>query len=372
MMLFVGVPAAAYIIGFNVFSSPDPPVLGAADKKLDIRSSLPDLTGIKTTTYVSSTGADNNESGSSSRPYKTISYALSQAEPGTRIVVLPGTYSEHIVTTRDGSLSLPIVLQAKGKVVLKGEDKSGRTIELKHDYHVIDGFEFAGNDIPLWIQGANHNIIRNNYIHHADGECLRIKYHSSYNLVEGNRIEHCGLKDYVRDGGGKNGEGIYIGTAPEQLSRNPSSETDNSHSNLVSNNTIATNGNECVDIKEGSSRNIVEFNSCTRQLDDKSGGMNSRGNENIFRYNHIFNNRGAGIRFGGDTKADGINNQAYGNKLEGNQGVALKVQRMPQGLICGNTQRGNKKLSNNKNVTNSACTFSLEEPGVQQPETKGL
>ena len=57
--------------------------------------------------------------------------------------------------------------------------------------------------------------------------------------------------------------------------------------NLVRGNTISTNGNECVDIKEGSRENIVEDNSCTRQLDRESGCYNVRGDDNIIRYNGI-------------------------------------------------------------------------------------
>lgn len=350
-LLFVATPTIAYRIGLNIYSPSPSSIMGVQDKALDTRPALPDLNGIKTTVKVG--------------PGASLAAAVAKAEPGTRIIVQAGTYQEHIVTRRSGTSRWPVILQAEGKVILKGDGSSGRIFELKHDYYVIDGFEFTSHDTALWLEEADHNIIKNNFFHHADGECVRLKYQSSNNLFERNRVENCGLDDFVRDGGGKNGEGIYIGTAPEQLEKNPSPEMDNSHTNLVRNNTFITNGNECVDIKEGSSRNIVEFNSCSGQKDSNSGGLDSRGNENVFRYNYVFNNRGAGIRFGGDTKADGLNNQAYGNRIEGNKNVALKVQRNPQGLICGNTERGNKKLTNNKQVTNPNCSFDLEKPGVQ-------
>ena len=51
-----------------------------------------------------------------------------------------------------------------------------------------------------------------------------------------------------------------------------------------------------LDIKEGSSFNIVEYNKCTGQRDPNSGGLDSRGNDNIFRYNEIYDNLGAGVR----------------------------------------------------------------------------
>ena len=53
--------------------------------------------------------------------------------------------------------------------------------------------------------------------------------------------------------------------------------------NLVTGNEITTRGNECVDIKEGASFNVIEHNECQEQLDDESGCYDSRGNDNTFR-----------------------------------------------------------------------------------------
>ena len=53
--------------------------------------------------------------------------------------------------------------------------------------------------------------------------------------------------------------------------------------NYVSGNTIETNGNECVDVKEGSTYNVIESNICSMQLDENSGCFSSRGDANTFR-----------------------------------------------------------------------------------------
>ena len=71
--------------------------------------------------------------------------------------------------------------------------------------------------------------------------------------------------------------------------------------------------------------------------------MDSRGNDNIFRHNEIYDNLGAGVRLGGDNRKDGINNQVYGNKIINNQSGGISFQRMPQGQICGNEMQGNAK-----------------------------
>ena len=173
-------------------------------------------------------------------------------------------------------------------------------------------------------------------LRHAGGECVRMKYFAHHNEVAWSSISHCGVDDFHGDGGAKNGEGIYIGTAPEQLHRNPTMKLDGSNGNWIHHNRFDTRGNECVDIKEGSRFNLIEYNACTGQLDKNAAGVSSRGNDNIIRFNHIFGNRGAGIRFGGDTERDGIHNHAYGNVLQGNHYAAFKIMAMPQRRLCGN------------------------------------
>ena len=53
--------------------------------------------------------------------------------------------------------------------------------------------------------------------------------------------------------------------------------------NLVDDNKITTRANECVDVKEGASFNVIQYNECEEQLDDESGCYDSRGNDNTFR-----------------------------------------------------------------------------------------
>ena len=59
---------------------------------------------------------------------------------------------------------------------------------------------------------------------------------------------------------------------------------DESNYNLVTGNELIPRGNECVDVKEGASFNVIEYNERQEQLDDESGCYDSRGNENTFRY----------------------------------------------------------------------------------------
>lgn len=98
-------------------------------------------------------------------------------------------------------------------------------------------------------------------------------------IITDNFIEDCGIYDFRFQFDGKIGEAIYIGTSSNQWTDGP----DGSNYNLVSGNTLIPRGNECVDIKEGATMNVVEKNDCAEQLDEESGCYDSRGNGNIFR-----------------------------------------------------------------------------------------
>jgi PKD repeat protein len=307
----------------------------------------------------------NSASGTSSAPLKTVGAALAKAAPGVTIHVLPGTYAETLTAATSGRADAPITLRAEGRVVLAGSTKSGRVLSVLADDWVIEGFDITGRDNGVWLQGAHGVVLRNNEIHDLAGECVRVKYLSTANVIERNSIHDCGLDDFVRNPGtGKNGEGVYIGTAPEQLSRNPTPVPDASNANIVRDNVVVTNGNECVDIKEGATANVVEFNDCTGQKDPESAGFDARGSGNVFRYNVSHDNVGGGVRVGGDGVTDGVANDIIGNVLAGNLGYGIKAIRTPQGTVCGNTIVGNGSGAiSDKSVQNPACPSLTPTPG---------
>ncbi|MDQ0560058.1 hypothetical protein QO004_001840 [Rhizobium mesoamericanum] len=295
----------------------------------------------------------------------TIQDALAIAQPGDTIVLSPGTYMQDFRSVRDGQLGKPITIEGSLASVVKGGGQP-RVIEINHSYielrnFTVDGrFERANTkksyrDKLLYVIGNTPGKeltglrVLGMDIRNAGGECVRLRYQARQNEIAYSRISSCGRFDFLFDDGGKNGEGIYIGTAPEQLGGRgaPDGAIDRSDRNRIHDNVIATGGNECVDIKEGSSGNIVEKNSCTGQKDPNSGGFDSRGNSNVFRYNLVYDVVGAGVRLGGDEESDGVNNDVYGNTFR-NVGVGLiRAQRAPQGKICENISQNNRVVSTN-------------------------
>ncbi len=304
--------------------------------------------------FVAPTGSDG-DAGTRERPLRTIGAALARAQPGTAITLAAGEYREPFKTVRSGTPQAPISICGPRDAVVRGVPGTGRLVEINHDYITLSGFTLDGlygdpssaagyaDKLVYAIGTAPRDGVRGLRLlgmtfRNAGGECVRLRYFAQRSEVADSTFRTCGVYDFRFKEGGKNGEGVYIGTAPEQQGQNgaPDAAADRSDRNWIHDNSFVTKGNECVDIKENSSRNLVEGNRCTGQRDKESGGFDARGNRNTFRFNVSYGNRGSGIRFGGDGKRDGIENRAYGNVLRDNGQYGIAMRRNPQGRICGN------------------------------------
>lgn len=309
--------------------------------------------------FVSPKGNDANNGLSTNTPFAKIQKAIDLAQPGTIITLLEGEYRQNVVTHRNGTKQAPITITGPQNAIVRGSG-GARIIEVNHDFISLKGFTVDGlhgdaqskngyRDKLLYVQGTEQLAgvtglkVLNMTFKNAGGECVRLRYFAQNNEFAFNTVSRCGVHDFAFKNGGKNGEGIYIGTAPEQTGddKNPTKDTDQSNNNWVHDNVFNTQGNECVDIKEGARDNLVEKNTCTGQKDPESGGMDSRGNNNTFRANEIFGNVGAGVRLGGDESGDGIQNSVYDNVIKDNKNGGIKFMRELQGKICGNTMSGN-------------------------------
>jgi hypothetical protein len=309
--------------------------------------------------YINPAGSDANDGRTTSSPFRTIQKAVDLAQPGDVINLAPGSYLQDVVSRRSGTPTAPITLTGPAGAVVKGGGNA-RIIEINHDNITLDGFTIDGlwaaptsasgyRDKLLYalgkapFDGVNGLRVLNMTFKNAGGECVRLRYFAQRNEIARSTFLSCGVNDFRFNAGGKNGEGIYIGTAPEQLGdgKNPTTDPDQSNANWIHHNSFNTQGNECVDIKEASVGNIVEYNTCTGQQDPNSGGFDSRGNGNIFRNNESYGNIGAALRLGGDTSATGIGNDVYLNSFHDNRAGGIAFQRTPQGKICGNVMSNN-------------------------------
>ena len=307
--------------------------------------------------YVSPDG-DNASSGASpSQPLRSIQHALQLAQPGDTIHLAPGHYYQDVFTVRDGAPGKPITVVGTANAVVHGLT-SHRIFQVHHDYISLIGFTIDGlrrNAEPnrmgafreklLYVigyderDGVHHLRVLGMTFRNAGEECLRIKYFARDNEIAYSSFHDCGIWDFVFHAHGVVGEAVYLGTSSKQWDINLTIEPDITARNWVHHNYMDTQGNECVEAKEGTEHNIIEYNICTGQKDPNSGGIVSRGKANIIRYNEIYGNVGAGVRLGGhlvDGVQYGVENVVYGNVIYDNAAGGVKVMVDGQALICGN------------------------------------
>lgn len=308
--------------------------------------------------YVAPHGNDENAGDSPVTAFATLQHALDLVQPGDTIHLLPGDYFENVVSRLAGRADAPIMIIGPVDAVLHGAGATSAAFYLTHNDYTLSGFTLDGlygdptqkegyTQKLLYVQGEDINQgvsglhVLNMRFQNAGGECLRLRYFAQNNEIAYSTFTTCGLLDFAFAEGGKNGEAIYIGTSSTQWDdgKNPTAAPDESSHNWVHHNVINTQGNECVEIKEGGSANLVEYNTCTGQLDPDSGGIGVRGDGNIIRYNVVHGNIGAGVRLGGhevDGIQYGVQNAVYGNRFLHNVAGGINIAVGPQASICGN------------------------------------
>ena len=165
------------------------------------------------TYYVATTG-NNSNSGTSTKPWRTVAYAASKMVAGDTTYVRGGTYREGLIRfTRSGTSSAPIkllnepgqspVIDCPSQRVLLSA--SGTTSRI--GWITIEGFEIRNGSEGIKFNNAHDVTIRRNWIHHARkgilGNGTRI-------LIDRNRISHNGINPTLDQGIYTNGTAITI------------------------------------------------------------------------------------------------------------------------------------------------------------------
>lgn len=312
--------------------------------------------------FINPDGDDDNSGFSPSEPFRKIQTALDIAQPGDTIHLAPGHYYQDVNTIRDGLPDTPITVTGTANAVVHGLT-SNRIFQVHHDYITLVGFIIDGlrrNADPdrmgaykeklLYVIGYDERDgvtglrVLNMTFRNAGEECLRIKYFAHHNEIAYNTFHDCGIWDFVHFAHGVVGEAVYMGTSSKQWDENLTNEPDVTAYNWVHHNYMETNGNECFEAKEGTEHNIIEYNICTGQKDPNSGGIVSRGYNNVIRFNEVYGNVGAGIRLGGhmvDGIQYGVQNHVYGNIIYGNESGGIRFVIGEQGIVCGNSMVDN-------------------------------
>lgn len=306
-------------------------------------SPVPGASAAPLTVHVDPNNGNDASSGLEGNPYRTLQKALSVARPGTTIRLASGTYQEANQTVTGGTASEPIIIEPEpnARPILDGNLNTLNAIRVIHSYYTIRNLEIRNTKEGVRLEGVTGVILENNIIHHVNNEGLRLHFFATRNTIRNNTIYSCGLTS--------NGEGIYIGTAPEQRYKN-NGLPDTSSYNLISGNEIYDVHEEAIDIKEDASFNTVENNIVHGARGPDSGAIAIRSDQNLLRNNLARHNAGAGFRFGGDITSSpiygnnyyyGVNNILRNNVASNNAGHGYKFMNGPQDADTSNSGSGN-------------------------------
>jgi hypothetical protein len=322
--------------------------------------------------YVNPASGDDNDPGSSSRPFKTIQAALDDAEPGTEINLSEGVYRERLTTRMNGTADHPIVIKGPehGKDPAERHRatvvEKSRVVNINHSHYVLEGFtidgqeKLLGADYPtslddidafkrrvqdkvadsklIYVGSADTSrdltgiTIQDMFLTGAGGECIRLRNNAHGNTITASVIQYCGL--FGKDVGDSktefhNGEGVYIGTSPGSDDQ-PMAANDAGYDNRIEANIIRTYGTECLDVKENAHDNVFEDNTCSDNAEStKDGGslVELRGHDNVVRDNRISHSRGYGVKIRSDEKKyDKGGNVVTGNRISNTAGKAIFIK----------------------------------------------
>jgi hypothetical protein len=299
------------------------------------------------TIHVSPTGNDK-ALGTADLPLKTLKKALGTAANGDTVVLSAGAHRGDVQTTVAG-----VTIEGPADAIVSAP--SNRGIEILHGQTTLRGFTLEKCDIGVWIYAASDCVLEGLTLRDMEGEGVRIRNQSCRNVVRRCSFARMGRKGFDAAAGKKNGEGVYIGTAPEQRSKNqPPNVPDQCRGNIVEDCTFQTEAAEAVDIKEDCEENVVRRCTASDGRDPDGAIFGSRGDRNRFEECVATGGLGHGFRFGGDTvkqgkygqaadRVYGANNVMRNCRAEKNAlwGAAPMVQ--PQDIDGSNAFAGNGK-----------------------------
>lgn len=305
--------------------------------------------------FVSPSGDDNASGLSPQKAHKTINKTLAKMYPGDTLYLLPGEYYQTIVTQVSGTAKQPIHVMGTKSAIIRGGTRH-LILQINHSHHRFSGFVINGKsqdgsrsghykskliEVSSGIEGAVQRIILVNLeIQQALEECVRIRRNSSYIYLLHSSISHCGLAISHFRGQQSNGEAVYLGSAPE---KRKADEHNFPHNIVIRDNQISGPVGECIDIKEDVHSVEVINNSCVGAWEANSGAINIRGSENLIIGNTVIGTIASGIRLGGDTDQNAINNIIVNNSLIHNANGGIKIMGWPN-LLCGNSSQQADKV----------------------------
>lgn len=268
--------------------------------------------------YVSPTGNDNN-SGTSSAPWRTLARAARATKAGTTIWVAPGTYTGGFKTTTSGTSSSRIYWVSTtrwgARVIPPSSSPNNTGWDNRGSYVDIIGFDIDGSAFQSgtrWTHGiysgGSYNVIRNNHVHHiaigvsctsAGGSAIGVDsyYYGVMGTVTSNLVHDIG------PAGCRYVQGIYISTTGSvtnnvvyRVAEGAIHLWHDAHNVIIANNTVTTsNTGIIVGANDhyhysGPADYVMVYNNIV--FDNRMGvsEQGSTGTHNSYRNNLVYQN----------------------------------------------------------------------------------
>ena len=182
--------------------------------------------------------------------------AVDQAGPGTVIKMAPGTYSDQINMTANGTATNPIwICGPRSAVINVGSIQNNHGIQISNSSNLV----IAGMTVTNSLKGIS--VIRSTNVTVADTlvdnigyEGIHLRAFTTDSTVVGNTITNTGQRNPFY------GEGIYIGTSDNNWCAQTNCKPDQTDRTLVMANNISRTGSQPIEVKEGTSNGIIRDN----------------------------------------------------------------------------------------------------------------
>lgn len=106
---------------------------------------------------------DDAATGAADAPWRTIQFAVRQAQPGDAVIIHPGTYAESVDVDRSGVEGAPIVIQAlEGAELVPpvvGGSPEGIDVAAGVGHLVLDGLSVSGFAESILLRAGAHDIV---------------------------------------------------------------------------------------------------------------------------------------------------------------------------------------------------------------------
>lgn len=287
-----------------------------------------------------------------------LTSALSEALPGDVIRVRSGLYSGKFKAFKSGTTASPIyIIGESGSILDAGSMSSGYGLEIRGSNLFISRLEIRNAKKGIILDGVENSILENLKVYNTGEEGIHFRTHSSNNILRNSEIFDIGLKN------ASYGEGVYIGSSTSNWCTYTDCEIDKSDNNLILNNNIYRTTAEPMDIKEGTTGNIVKGNtmdgSKIQGANSADSFMDIKGNETMILDNTFMmlasNSKVvAGIQTHARVSGWGNDTVFLNNKVNADiNGYAFEIDPKTSGSVvsCNNEEVGAAL-----GLSNIACT----------------